>query len=499
MSNFYKGKSGVNVKRLVQNIADQYPFKPQIAAIIELVANSLDAKASLIEITLDKIEGTLSIKDNGIGMDKGQFREYHDFAASSKTRGKSIGFAGQGAKLALNFCKKVLTETWSSNYRGYSEWWLEGNEAPYIIVDRELLTLDNLGTKVTLYLNKESMEFYTEERIKEIIYEHYLPLIDPKLKERYKNIYEEGMEILLNGKEIILDTSIEDEIELKEEIFINKRYKTVGIFGKVKTTNVFPSGVMVCTYGKVIERTFFKKEPKEKERIIGWIEAPYLIEAVTTDKCRFQVGNKIWEGFFRKAQKEFSTWLDKSGLLERPRRRELEYSDLEREINSILKNFAEFFFFGNKISKDVAILDKEGEKKLMGEGIQKVPGTIGGQTSGSGVPVSPGPEPGEGPTISPGEDISAINKPRIVRGGIRITEDERPDLLMEAWFDGETVTLNKSHPAYEKAKNNGLLYYHLLKCVIMELIKFSLEKDPDPSYIKVFELQEKFFRLWGTQ
>jgi len=50
MSNYYEGKSGVNVKRLVQNIADQYPFKPQLAAIIELVANSLDAKASLIQI-----------------------------------------------------------------------------------------------------------------------------------------------------------------------------------------------------------------------------------------------------------------------------------------------------------------------------------------------------------------------------------------------------------------------------------------------------------------
>ncbi len=49
---------------------------------------------------------------------------------------------------------------------------------------------------------------------------------------------------------------------------------------------------MIWTYGKVIERTYFKKEPKEKEKIIGGIEAPYLIEAITTDKCRFQKGNK---------------------------------------------------------------------------------------------------------------------------------------------------------------------------------------------------------------
>ena len=68
---------------------------------------------------------------------------------------------------------------------------------------------------------------------------------------------------------------------------------------------------MVCTYGKVIERTHFKKEPKEKEKIIGWIEAPYLIEAVTTDKCRFQAGNKIWEGFLGKHKANFPDGLRK--------------------------------------------------------------------------------------------------------------------------------------------------------------------------------------------
>ena len=66
MSNYFEGKSGVNVKRLVQNIADQYSFKPQIAAIIELIANCLDARATLIEIKLNKDEGILSVEDNGL-------------------------------------------------------------------------------------------------------------------------------------------------------------------------------------------------------------------------------------------------------------------------------------------------------------------------------------------------------------------------------------------------------------------------------------------------
>ncbi|HPP29416.1 MAG TPA: ATP-binding protein [bacterium] len=499
MEEYREGKSGVNVKRLVKNIADQYPFEPQKAAIIELIANSLDARASLIEIVLDKEEGILSLKDNGIGMDKGAFQEYHNFASSTKTRGSGIGFAGQGAKLALNFCSKVLSETMSSNYKGYSEWFLKGNDAPYKIFDNQIFSLDTFGTKVTLYLNKEAIEFYTKELIEEIIYEHYFPLIDPNLKNVYKTLYKEYIKILLNGEEILLDKSIEDMMEDKKDIIISiyHKPKAVGKIGIIRNTEVEFPGIMVCTFGKVIERTYFKKEPREKEKIMGWIEAPYLIEAVTTDKCRFQAGNKIWEGFFKKAQSEFSKYLESIGLLERTIRRELNYSNLEKEINHILKNLPEFSFFGSKVEKSVSIPNPDGEDKKLGNGTQKVSGTAGGETEGGGISVFPGDQSGKAPTTESGEGIKAEARTRTIRSGIKIAEDERTDLEQEAWFDGETVTVNKSHPAYIKAKNKELLNYHILKCVIMELIKFTLEKDPAPSYCRVFELQNKFFRLWG--
>jgi len=95
--------------------------------------------------------------------------------------------------------------------------------------------------------------------------------------------------------------------------------------------------------------------------------------------------------------------------------------------------------------------------------------------------------------------FSATSKPRVVKGGIKIAEDERPDLDKEAWFDGGTVVLNKSHLAYKKAKNVGLLNYHILKTAILSLIEFTLEKEENPSYQKVFQLQQKFFKIWGEQ
>jgi len=351
-------------------------------------------------------------------------------------------------------------------------------------------------------LDKASTDFYTPELIEEAITEHYFPLVDPKLRETYRKLfYKDGIKILLNGREIVTERSLDELLESEKVVVVQlyRNPRAVGIIGKIRNRDSLLPGVMICTYGKVIERTYFKKEPKEKEKIIGWIEAPYLIEAVTTDKCRFQKGNKIWEGFFRKAQSEFSTWLEEAGLIEKPVRRELDSINLEREINSILKNLPELSFFGTTTKQDVAIPDTTGEQKGTEEGTQKVKGTSGGQTPGEGVPVHPGEEPGEAPTLDSGEGVTATPQPRTIRGGIRYAEDERPDMDNESWFDGETVTVNKSHPAYMKAKDRGLLNYHALKAVILSLIESNMEKEPEPSYQKAFELQRKFFRIWGER
>ena len=38
-------------------------------------------------------------------------KDYHDIAATTKIKGKGIGFAGIGAKLSLLVAKSVITET----------------------------------------------------------------------------------------------------------------------------------------------------------------------------------------------------------------------------------------------------------------------------------------------------------------------------------------------------------------------------------------------------
>ena len=516
MARIFKGQTTIkNIRKWIeQAIVKQYDCKSEEASLFELVANSLDARASMIKINIK--DGILEVIDNGEGMNEATFKEYHDLTSAKKI-GQGIGFIGQGAKIALTFCSKIVTQTQTETYKGYSEWQIKGDEAPYEIHHDEVLDLKHPGTKVMLYLHPGTMSFYTENRIEEILEKHYYPLLDRKLLEVYSGKtplfkderqelkhyyfpYPKGVKFFINGKEI-MKRSLQDMVRNKKEISITvyKSPKARGFFGL--TTNGISEhlqGVGVCTYGKVIERTWFKKEPRDKEKIVGWIEAPYLIETVTTDKCRFQEWDKKWQSFFRKAQTEFSKWLEEIGALEPPKRPESVFSDIEKEINSILKNLPEFSFFG-QVKRDVAIPEETGESRELGEGTQKVQGTKGGPTEGGGVSIFHGPEKGKAPTTKLGKGPKAEVKPRITRGGIRLTDGEKPDIEKEAWFDGETVTINKSHPAYSKAKEDGFLNYHILKAACLSLVEFILGKSPEPSWQKVLILQEKFFRLWGKE
>lgn len=246
-----KGKSGFDIKHYVHQVLPlQYEnAEPQVASFMELIANALDASRidlypslrnkdiSKIEIDIDGAKGTLAITDYGIGMDKEQLKSYHDFISSSKKPGKEIGFAGQGAKLALNFCLKVITETWSDTYKGYSEWQLLENEAPWEIIDNKLLELDHYGTKITLILSPDCRNFYNENLIKGILIEHFLPLLDPWLLKVYtgesplfednsnalsvyKPIYNKNFGFFLNG-EIIAYESIENLLSIRDGVSLS--------------------------------------------------------------------------------------------------------------------------------------------------------------------------------------------------------------------------------------------------------------------------------------
>ena len=64
-----------------------------------------------IRVLTDPSDKTVVVVDDGSGMSRRELARYHDLAASTKTRGEGIGFAGVGIKLGLLVAEAVLTES----------------------------------------------------------------------------------------------------------------------------------------------------------------------------------------------------------------------------------------------------------------------------------------------------------------------------------------------------------------------------------------------------
>jgi HSP90 family molecular chaperone len=105
----------VNLRRLLHDIRDAYPAPIEEVIITELIANALDSGATRIEFIVDPNAHMMRCVDNGTGMRRMELKEYHDIAATTKTRGRGIGFAGIGAKLSLLVADHVITETRGHN------------------------------------------------------------------------------------------------------------------------------------------------------------------------------------------------------------------------------------------------------------------------------------------------------------------------------------------------------------------------------------------------
>src|SRR2546422_8155890 len=116
------GETRVDLLHLLEDLRDAYPGSTEETILSEIVANSLDSGATTITITTDPTAPALTIVDDGEGMRRRELARYHDVAASAKTRGAGIGFAGVGIKVALLVCAEVVTETRRGKHHVASSW-----------------------------------------------------------------------------------------------------------------------------------------------------------------------------------------------------------------------------------------------------------------------------------------------------------------------------------------------------------------------------------------
>ena len=193
------GETRVDLLHLLEDLRDAYPGALEETIVSEIVANSLDSRATTIACSVDPGARTLSVVDDGSGMTRAELRRYHDLAASGKARGKGIGFAGVGIKLGLLACDEVLTETRRGKSHVATTWRLASrHRAPWSWQPPPGL-VSARGTAVRLTLANGLSPLLDPSFLTRIIESHFAPLLDSAFEVILAPHYRRGVHFAVQG------------------------------------------------------------------------------------------------------------------------------------------------------------------------------------------------------------------------------------------------------------------------------------------------------------
>ncbi len=504
-----KHYSGIDYEHFLNDIRDMYPFSIDEAVLVELIANSLDAKTTLLDIRIDPEQKIFELTDNGKGMTARGFELYHNFSTSFKRKGYGIGFAGLGAKLALKISDKIVTETRqkstsSKSFWGTSEWKFEKpkrrsrSSSQPVWYDLDERTLTHHGTRVRIHLKSKSHALLKPGEVAAIIHRHYLPLLE--LHEFYEmsGIYKR-VSILINGQ--LYESPRFTPQKTKKYIMRRGKSRKPYAFARFELhPDELPEemqGIAVSTFGKIIKRDYLKQYFPNMNRVSGIIEVPELVEALTTNKCDFRkegtAGNKYYR-FSKLAQQEFRKWLEELQLIERKEiKHDRDAQKLQRVINRILGDIPDLQkFYGFRTNRDSLVKEDDGE--YTGTQPEKISGeqeTEKQQSNDDIIKEAIDKAVKRIQGLDPGEDTAADTKVRSTRFGPKIQYTDEPNRDDISWMNGDVVLINTAHPTFQKAVSKKVVEYHNLFAVATAMLR------DIPTATEKLQLLEEFMSRWG--
>ena len=191
-------KNEIFLRELVSNASDAID-RAQYEGLTDKSLVS-DSPAWAIDLVADKEKKTLVIEDNGIGMTADELEKNLGTIASSGTRafleslkkadGKDapemIGQFGVGFYAAFMVAETVTVDSLRRGEGQTATRWESKGDGSYTISDSDRATP---GTRITLHMREESLEFLDEWRIREIV-------------KRYSDFIAYPIRLATDGKEI---------------------------------------------------------------------------------------------------------------------------------------------------------------------------------------------------------------------------------------------------------------------------------------------------------
>lgn len=529
-----RGYTKVDLRHLLEDLRDAYPGGLEETIVTELVANSLDAGATIIRMIADPAAATFQLEDNGRGMVWKELRQFHNLASSTKTRGAGIGFAGVGIKLALLIAREVITESRRGKSHSASSWHLQSRElAPYEPVP-PAGAITERGTAVKLQLNQGLSPLLDPGYLEHVIRLHFQPLVDPSFDAALRPLYPQGIRFEVNGHEIQQRQSRSAE-HAALEVRIERQRKPSGLGHIERFATPLPEhqrGIAISTYGKVIRRgwDWLGILPAAPDRVTGIIEIPALSQALTLNKGDFvRTGPRgaLYLSYRRAIQEavqtQLSHWGDARDAAQDERRKVAR--PMERDLQRVLEGLSDDFPLlsslvehqrggqrrialpgGTNASEPAhaesasvtpdevpgAMLDEQPEAAYAPDAASEDSPMLTPPTPASDTPAAPSPP--EAPVADKPGDGASSPGTRTGRGqryGLSVQFEARPGDPELARLIENTVWINTDHPAYQRAESTRSTGYHMAVAVALALAPLATGERGVQQFVTAFLAQ------WG--
>jgi hypothetical protein len=522
------GETRVDLQHLLEDIRDAYPGALEESIVTEIVANSLDSGAAALHFQTDPSLATLTVVDDGSGMSRRELARYHDIAASTKSRGEGIGFAGVGIKLGILASEDVLTETGRGKSQVATLWRLASrHKAPWRWVPPSGL-VDGHGTAVRLRVRNPLSPLLDAGFLESMLRRHFAPLFDPAFDEILAAHYPIGVRFLVNDAGLERRATSGERVPLAVRLGRRRKPSAVGYLARFpEALPEDDQGLAVSTLGKVIKRgwDWLGLTPSDPARIAGLIEVPGLAESLTLNKADFiRTGPRgalylaYRKGIQEAAAGPLAAWGaggDARG--EEARRRKVR--PLERDLTDILVGVAD----------DFPLVASLIERRTGGQKRLSLGSAQGGRTGPPGIAAGhlaaalheadapEAVEAGSGetyptPSTAPsgaasghddgserpresgeaGQPSSDVTWPagrgrrRPSRIGLSLEFESRPGDPNLGRLVESTVWVNDAHPAYLRAAASRAEGYHLALTVALSLAPLAAEPAQTQAFVTTF-------------
>jgi hypothetical protein len=503
------GETRVDLLHLLEDLRDAYPGPTEETILVEIVANALDSDARTITLTTDAPARALTIVDDGRGMRRRDLARYHDIAASTKTRGETIGFAGVGIKIALLVSTLVVTETRAGRHHVATSWGLASRHRaawkwtppPGMVAEQ--------GTGVRLSLDNGLSPLLDPGYLETALRRHFEPLLTPSLAGFLSGRYPDGVRFMVNERALDPEP-VEDGEAATISVRLGRHRRPAALGWLVRAPGSVGEdrvGLAVSTFGKVIKRgwEWLGVTPAAPERLTGVIEVPALAQSLTLNKADFVRSGARGATFlaYRKAiqeavSRQLALWGDAAEPADHGRRRAAR--PLERDLELVLSDLADDF----PLLASLVERHRGGQERLPGGGraaspaggphaaIESPEAVSGGpasresQADAIDEPSRPAGAPRSSPATIPAPRETGRGGRRPGRYGLAIDFEHRPRDPELARLVESTVWINDAHPAYRRATASRSEGYHLALATALALAPLAVEAAKEHAFVTAF-------------